>query len=125
MYNLLKNKNEGLKVDVVAFTQKLIRTPSPSLGESDAAKLVEDELRRIPCDKVFRDDVGNVIGLMLGREAEPTVLLNCHIWDRSYSQNYQRSPMEIPPLHETPPLQAESQAGHHKGPPRLHSDHSR
>ena len=79
MYNLLKNKNDGLKDDVVAFTQKLIRTPSPSLGESDAAKLIEDELKRIPCDKVFRDDVGNVVGLMLGREAEPTVLLNCHM----------------------------------------------
>ncbi len=79
MYNLLKSKNDGLKDDLIAFTQKLIRTPSPSLGESEAATLVEQELKRIPCDKVFRDDVGNVIGLMLGREAEPTVLLNCHM----------------------------------------------
>ncbi len=79
MYNLLKNKNDGLRDDLLAFTQKLIRTPSPSLGESAVATLVEDELKRVPCDKVFRDDVGNVIGLMLGREPEPTVLLNCHM----------------------------------------------
>ena len=79
MYNLLKGKNEGLKEDLVAFTQKLIRTPSTSLGESGVASLVENELKQVQCDKVFRDDVGNVVGLVLGREAEPTVLLNCHM----------------------------------------------
>ena len=79
MYNLLKSKNECLKDELIAFTQKLIRTPSPSLAESGVAALVEEELRRVPCDKVFRDEVGNTVGVLLGRETEPTVLLNCHM----------------------------------------------
>ena len=79
MYNLLKSKSECLKDELVSLAQKLIRTPSPSLAESGVATLVEEELRRVPCDKVFRDQVGNVVGVLLGRETEPTVLLNCHM----------------------------------------------
>jgi acetylornithine deacetylase/succinyl-diaminopimelate desuccinylase-like protein len=79
MYNLLKSKNEYLKDELISLAQKLIRTPSPSLAESDVATLVEEELKRVPCDKVFRDGAGNVVGLLLGREPEPTVLLNCHM----------------------------------------------
>ena len=72
MYNLLKSKNECLKDELVSLTQKLIRTPSPTLAESGVATLVEEELRRVPCDKVFRDEAGNVVGVLLGRETEPT-----------------------------------------------------
>ena len=79
MYSLLKEKNEGLKDELVAFAQALIRTPSPSLHEEEIAKLVEAQMKASHYDQVLRDKVGNVIGIMRGRDAQPTVLLNCHM----------------------------------------------
>ena len=79
MYEILKNKNEALKRDVIAFTQQLASTPSVTMDEAKAAGLVEAKMREIGYDKVFRDDVGNVVGVMIGREADPTVLLNSHL----------------------------------------------
>ncbi|MCX6902528.1 MAG: M20/M25/M40 family metallo-hydrolase [Verrucomicrobia bacterium] len=75
----MKNKNEALKRDVIAFTQQLASTPSVTMDEAKAAGLVEAKMREIGYDKVFRDDVGNVVGVMIGREADPTVLLNSHL----------------------------------------------
>jgi acetylornithine deacetylase/succinyl-diaminopimelate desuccinylase-like protein len=79
MYTILKNKNEGLQRDVLAFAEALIRTPSVTGDESKVAELVETKMREIGYDKVFRDEAGNVVGVLIGREADPTVLLNCHL----------------------------------------------
>ena len=79
MFTILKNKNEGLGRDVLAFAEELVRTPSVTDDESKVATLVESKMREIGYDKVFRDDAGNVVGVMIGREADPTVLLNCHL----------------------------------------------
>ncbi len=79
MYSLLKEKNEGLKDELVEFAQALIRTPSQSLHEEEIAKLVEAQMKASHFDQVLRDKTGNVIGIMRGRDAQPTVLLNCHM----------------------------------------------
>ena len=79
MYSILKNKNEGLKQNTLAFAEELVRVPSVTLNEAKIAGLVEAKMREIGYDKVFRDEAGNVVGVMLGREAEPTVLLNSHL----------------------------------------------
>ena len=54
-------------------------TPSPSFGEGAVADLVEAKMHEIGYDKVIRDDAGNVVGVLFGREAAPTPLLNCHM----------------------------------------------
>jgi len=79
MYTILKNKNEGLRRDVLAFAEALVRTPSVTDDEARVAELVEAKMREIGYDKVLRDEAGNVVGVLMGREAEPTVLLNCHL----------------------------------------------
>ena len=79
MYAILRTKNEGLKSEVVDFAQQLIQTPSPSLEEGKAADLVEQRMNDLGYDKVMRDEVGNVLGLIIGREGNPTVLLNSHM----------------------------------------------
>jgi acetylornithine deacetylase/succinyl-diaminopimelate desuccinylase-like protein len=56
-----------------------VRTPSLTMKEDRVAGLVEIKMREIGYDKGFRDEVGNVVGVMIGREADPTVLLNCHL----------------------------------------------
>ena len=65
--------------DALAFAKELIRTPSPSLQESDVARLVEDQMQALGYDKVFADEYGNVVGIMLGRQGESTVLLSSHM----------------------------------------------
>ena len=72
-------KNAGLKDKVVDFAQMLIRKPSPSLQEQEIAELVRQQMEVIGYDKIIQDDSGNIIGVMFGRESEPTLLLNCHM----------------------------------------------
>lgn len=79
MYTILRNKNEGLQRDVLAFAEALVRTPSVTGDEAKVAELVESKMREIGYDKVFRDEADNVVGVMIGREADPTMLLNCHL----------------------------------------------
>jgi len=79
MYSLLAAKNRGLQADVLSFAQELIRTPSPSLQERAVARLVEHRLHALGYDKVLTDDFGNVVGVMLGREGQSTVLLSSHM----------------------------------------------
>jgi len=79
MYTILRNKNVGLQRDVLAFAQELVGTPSATTHEDRVAGLVENKLREIGYDKVFRDEVGNVVGVIFGREADATVLLNSHL----------------------------------------------
>lgn len=79
MYTLLKSKNEGLKDSAIEFTRGLVRTPSPSFQESAAAELVEKQMHVLGYDEVYHDDAGNVIGVMFGREASPTLLLASHL----------------------------------------------
>lgn len=79
MYSLLKRSTGGVAGRLVEFTQELVRTPSPSYGEAAVAALVESEMKRIGYDHVMRDDHGNVVGVMHGRESEPTILLTSHM----------------------------------------------
>jgi putative selenium metabolism hydrolase len=79
VYDLLRGRNEVLKDEAVSFAQDLVRIPSVSLDEGPVAARIEAEMRKAGYQKVFRDDAGNVVGVMLGRNPEQTLLLNCHM----------------------------------------------
>ena len=79
MYDILRRKNSGLKDQVVDFAQQLVRKPSLSLQEREIADLVRQQMEIIGYDRIIQDDCGNIIGIMFGRETEPTLLLNCHM----------------------------------------------
>ncbi len=79
MYSILRDQMEGVKKEVIDFTRELVRTPSESLNESGAAALVEKKMKDLGYHKVLRDDFGNVIGVLYGRESEPTLLLESHL----------------------------------------------
>ncbi|MDF7801169.1 M20/M25/M40 family metallo-hydrolase [Pontiellaceae bacterium B1224] len=79
MYNILKGKNTGLSRREIGFAQHLVQTPSVSLKESGVADCIEQEMKTIGYDSVYRDDYGNVIGVMTGFDAAPTILLNSHM----------------------------------------------
>jgi acetylornithine deacetylase/succinyl-diaminopimelate desuccinylase-like protein len=79
MYGILRDKSEGLSAAVVEFAGKLIALPSPSLKEEKAARLVETMMVHAGYDRVHRDPVGNVVGVMRGREGSPGLLLMSHM----------------------------------------------
>ena len=79
MYDILRRKNTGLKSRVVDFAQQLVRTPSPSLKEGEIARLVVEQMEIIGYDQIVQDDSGNIAGIIFGRDAGPTVLLNSHM----------------------------------------------
>lgn len=79
MYPMLKNMNQGLRKHVLGFAGKLIEIPSISQQEGAVADQVEATMKALEYDDVFRDDSGNVIGVLHGNESEPTVLLNSHM----------------------------------------------
>jgi acetylornithine deacetylase/succinyl-diaminopimelate desuccinylase-like protein len=79
MYDLLKNKLEGLQGDLVGFAQALLREHSPSGDESKAASLVEDQMKALGFDQVSKDELGNVVGVLHGIEEGPTLMLAGHL----------------------------------------------
>ncbi len=79
MYRQLRQALDNVKQDVVKATERLIRTPSTSLSEAEVAKFVENMLHKLGYNMVFSDDVGNVVGVLIQGDAEPTILLNSHM----------------------------------------------
>ena len=79
MYQILRQKNEGMRKSVIDFTKKLIQTPSVSLDEKEVAQVIEQQMKQAGYEKVIQDEAGNVIGMMQGRQDEPTLLLASHM----------------------------------------------
>jgi succinyl-diaminopimelate desuccinylase len=65
--------------DVVNFTRRLVQTKSLAGQEQDAAALVQAEMEKLGYDRVWRDEVGNVIGLVKGPADGRSVMLNNHM----------------------------------------------
>ena len=72
----LAREREGELVD---FARRLMRVPSPSGEEGEAAALVQEEMRRLGYDDARTDEVGNVIGLIRGAGGGHSVMLNTHL----------------------------------------------
>ncbi len=68
-----------LRPQAVAFAQRLVRCPSPGGQEKGAADACLAEMQTIGYDQVFRDDWGNVIGVINGQQPGPTILYNGHL----------------------------------------------
>jgi putative selenium metabolism hydrolase len=79
IYEALKGMGEEFKSETIAFAQKLIQTPSISGTEKEVANLYITEMEKIGYDKVFRDDMGNVVGIINGTEDGPVIMYNSHM----------------------------------------------
>ncbi len=79
MYENLRSHAAHYQTQIVDFTRQIIAIPSYSLSEAAVADRVQNLLERLEYDQVFRDDAGNVVGVMIGSDSGPTVLLNSHM----------------------------------------------
>jgi acetylornithine deacetylase/succinyl-diaminopimelate desuccinylase-like protein len=79
MHAALREEVGQLAQGLARFTQDLIRIPSPGLHEKDVAGRIDEELRALRFDLVFTDDVGNVIGILLGDESGEALVVTTHM----------------------------------------------
>jgi acetylornithine deacetylase/succinyl-diaminopimelate desuccinylase-like protein len=79
MYHELRERSDACREDLTVFAEQLLRTPSYSFREEAAAGLVQGLLEDLHYDLVFRDEAGNVVGVLAGSDEGPTVLLSSHI----------------------------------------------
>ncbi len=70
---------DSFQNDIVQFAQKLIRTRSLSSQEQAIASVVQAELEHLGYDRVWRDEVGNTVGLMRGSERGKSIIFNSHM----------------------------------------------
>lgn len=70
---------DSFQNDIVQFARQLIQTPSLSGQEQAVADLVQAEMEKLGYDQVWRDHVGNVIGLMKGSDGDRSLMLNSHM----------------------------------------------
>lgn len=61
------------------FTQKLIQTPSLSMEEAAISEVIRVEMEALGFDEVIVDALHNVVGIIKGNGAGPTILFNGHI----------------------------------------------
>ncbi|MBI4858585.1 MAG: M20/M25/M40 family metallo-hydrolase [Acetobacterium woodii] len=86
MSGLDKNIKEAIQTisnqlypEMIVFAQKLVQTPSISGTEFDLSALNLAEMEKLGYDEVFRDNHGNVVGLVKGTEPGPTIMYNSHM----------------------------------------------
>jgi len=79
MNQSLKDATLSVKNDIVDFTQRLIQTPSLSGDEELLAELVLAELRKLNYDYTFVDGIGNVVGIMYGKDSDKNTLFSSHM----------------------------------------------
>jgi putative selenium metabolism hydrolase len=79
IFGRLNDWAKELKPEAVEFCQRLIRTPGSSGNEKDIADLYLAEMKKVGYDDIFRDDWGNVIGIINGVEPGPTLMYNSHL----------------------------------------------
>ncbi len=78
--DVIKQAVRQRKNEWIAFCQKLIQTPSPTYGETNAAHLIMNEMKRLEYDDVWIDTKGNVLGVINGTDpSAPVINLNSHI----------------------------------------------
>jgi putative selenium metabolism hydrolase len=75
----VKEISEELFDDMLEFAQKLIQTPSISGTEKALADLNIAEMEKLGYDHVFRDEQGNVVGIVKGTLDGPTIMYNSHM----------------------------------------------
>jgi putative selenium metabolism hydrolase len=64
---------------LIAFTKKLIQTPSLSMEEAVISGIIHQEMTELGYDEVHKDSLGNVVGVLKGNGSGPTLMLNGHM----------------------------------------------
>lgn len=79
VFEKLSEMAAEVKPEVIKFAQKLVQTPSISGEEGPLSELLLTEMEKLGYDEYFRDDQGNIFGIINGTEDGPTIMYNSHM----------------------------------------------
>lgn len=79
MKDRMKELAVEMKPKMLDFAQRIIRCPSLSGQEKNVSELILNELKTLGYDDAFRDEWGNIVGVVNGTEEGPTILYNSHM----------------------------------------------
>ncbi len=79
MFDKLLEGAQNLRNEVVEFARELVRTPSISGQEENVADLALAKMNELGYDEVFRDGIGNVVGIIRGTGGGPNIMYNSHM----------------------------------------------
>lgn len=79
VFERLKTLAVEMKPRMIDLAQRLICCPSLTGEEKGVADILESELNDLGYDEVFRDDWGNILGLVRGTAQGPTIMYNGHM----------------------------------------------
>lgn len=79
MQNRMRELARELTPQMIDFAQRIIRCPSLSGQEEAVSKIIKAELEKLGYDDVFRDEWGNIVGVVKGTEPGPTIMYNAHM----------------------------------------------
>lgn len=71
--------DESIRSELIDLTQSLIRIPSFTGEEKALADFILEKLKEYEVDEAFIDGIGNVVGVVKGEYAGPSLLLNGHL----------------------------------------------
>lgn len=70
---------EELRPGMIDLAQRAIRCPSLTGEEEAVSEIFLQELQKLGYDEAFRDDWGNIVGIVHGTEDGPTIMYNGHM----------------------------------------------
>ncbi|HHY38367.1 MAG TPA: YgeY family selenium metabolism-linked hydrolase [Clostridia bacterium] len=79
IYQKIQDAVKKHEKDIIEFARALIMTPSTSGDEKNLADLCLRKMQELGYDEVFRDHIGNVVGIIKGSGGGPTVMYNSHM----------------------------------------------
>lgn len=79
MLNAVSNIVEEGRDHAISFLQRMIRTPSPSGREANAAAVVAEEMRAVGFDSVVVDRLDDAMGIINGSGSGRSILFNGHL----------------------------------------------
>ncbi|MEG1002697.1 M20/M25/M40 family metallo-hydrolase [Clostridium sp.] len=79
LYEDINKISKELHLDAVDFAKRLLKVPALSGDEKGVADLYIKEMNDLGYDEVFRDDYGNVVGIINGEDDGRTIMYNSHL----------------------------------------------
>lgn len=70
---------QRIKKELINVTKLLIQTPSFSGQEKDVADILVCKMKQLQYDEVIIDDIGNVIGIIKGKNHKASILFTTHM----------------------------------------------
>lgn len=79
MMKRIRELAEELRPGMIDLAQRAIRCPSLTGEEEAVSEIFLAELQKLGYDEAFRDDWGNIVGIVHGTEDGPTIMYNGHM----------------------------------------------